>query len=177
MAVLAAIYSTLGLAGTLVELLRDRGMMDGFYVLAALLILVIILTQGLTIRPGITDIAIGLGVVVAYFMVFVRAGIPIVERTHLIEYGVVAILINQALTERQRNGRKVPYPPALAIIVTALLGLLDECIQFLLPNRVFDFRDVGFNALAGLMAILASLSLAWERWRWGNKIRSDSVIK
>lgn len=35
--------------------------------------------------------------------------------------------------------------------MTALFGLLDEGIQAMLPNRVFDVRDVFFNALAGFM--------------------------
>jgi hypothetical protein len=35
----------------------------------------------------------------------------------------------------------------------------------ILPNRVYDLRDVGFNAFAGLMAIAASLALAWARRR------------
>jgi hypothetical protein len=78
----------------------------------------------------------------------------------------VAILIHQALTERQRQGRRVPSPAALAFALTVLLGFFDELIQAILPNRVFDLIDVGFNALAGLMAILASLALARaRRWR------------
>ena len=39
-------------------------------------------------------------------------------------------------------------------------GWLDEGIQALLPNRVDDIRDVGFNALAGLMAITARLAIS-----------------
>jgi len=53
------------------------------------------------------------------------------------------------------------------VAVTAILGWLDEGIQAILPNRVYDVRDVGFNALAGLMAIAASLGLAWARRRRG----------
>ena len=167
LAVLVAIFSTLGLAGTLAETLRNRGMLDDFFFFCFILVLVIILAQGLTTRPGVIDLAVVVGVAIVYFMVFLRMGIPIAERTHLIEYGVVAILIYQALTERLRNGRKVPSPAFLTMILTALLGLLDECIQFILPNRVFDIRDVGFNALAGAMAILASLALTWARRRLG----------
>ena len=163
LAVLVAIFSTLGLAGTLAETLRNRGVLDDFFFFCFILVLVAILTQGLTTRPNIVEIAVVLGVAIVYFMVFLRMGIPIVERTHLIEYGVVAILIHQALTERRGNGRRVPSPAVLAMIVTALLGLLDEGIQFILPNRIFDVRDVGFNALAGLMAIVASLALDWAR--------------
>jgi hypothetical protein len=166
LAVLAAIYSTLGLAGALVEFLHDRNLLDVSFILGAILVLVTILTQGLKVGPGGVEITVGLGIAVTYFMIFVRMGIPTVERTHLIEYGVVAILIYEALKERLRNGRRVPVPAVLAIIVTALLGLLDESIQALLPGRVYDFRDVGFNAIAGLMAIMASQALAWGRMRF-----------
>ncbi|MCK5438817.1 MAG: hypothetical protein KAI97_02685 [Gemmatimonadetes bacterium] len=51
--------------------------------------------------------------------------------------------------------------------MTALLSWLDEGIQALLPSRVYDLRDVGVNALAGLMAIAASLALARARRRHG----------
>ncbi len=82
----------------------------------------------------------------------------------MIEYGIVAALIHQALLERVRNGRHVPAPAALSVAVTALLGALDEIIQALLPSRVFDVRDIGFNALAGFMVIAARLALAPQRW-------------
>jgi VanZ family protein len=64
-----------------------------------------------------------------------------------------------------RNNRRVPTPAVLAIGVTALIGWLDEGIQALLPNRFYDIQDVGFNALAALMAIVASLALEWARGR------------
>ena len=79
----------------------------------------------------------------------------------------MAILIHQALAERLRHGRRIPAPAALTVTLTALLGWLDEGIQALLPNRVYDIRDVAFNALAGLMAIAASLALARARRRRG----------
>ena len=46
-------------------------------------------------------------------------------------------------------------------------GWLDEGIQWLLPGRVYDLRDVGFNALAAAMAVFGRLALAWARRRWG----------
>jgi hypothetical protein len=49
------------------------------------------------------------------------------------------------------SGKQLRTAPAvLAVVITALLGLLDESIQALLPNRVFDMIDVGFNALLAL---------------------------
>ena len=165
LAVVVAIYSTLGLAATLVGILRDRGLLDGFFVLGFLLVLATIVTHGLKARPGGVEIGVALGVAAAYLMVFVRMGIPVAERTHLIEYGVVAVFIYAALMERASQGRRVPTPALLAVLVTALVGTLDECIQAFLPSRVFDPRDILFNVLAAVMAVAASAALGWARRR------------
>ena len=41
---------------------------------------------------------------------------------------------------------------AVATLLVALAGWVDEGIQGLLPNRVYDLRDVGLNAGAGALA-------------------------
>lgn len=163
--VLVAIWSTLGLAGALVGVLRDRRLLDAAFILGLLVTMATITAVALRERPGGREVWVSLGIAAAYGMVVVRMGIPVAERTHLFEYGLVAALLFQALSERFRGGRSLWAPAALAAGVTALLGWVDEAIQVLLPNRVYDIRDVGFNALAGLMAIGASLALAWMR-RW-----------
>jgi hypothetical protein len=165
LAVVVAIYSTLGLAATLAGALRDRGLIEAFFVLAMLLVGATIVTQGLKTRPGGAEIGVALGVVAAYLMVFARMAAPAEERTHLIEYGVVAVFIHEALTERASQGRRVPVPALLAVLATALVGVLDECIQAFVPNRVFDSRDILFNVLAGVMAVAASVALHWARSR------------
>ena len=129
------------------------------------LVVTAIVAGALQRRPGKREVWVGLGVAAAYGMVLVRMGVGPAERTHLFEYGLVAVLIHQALTERRRGGRRVRAPAVIAVAVTALLGWLDEGIQAFLPNRVYDIRDVGFNALAGLMAISASLAIVWTRRR------------
>jgi hypothetical protein len=170
--VVVAIYSTLGLAGTLAEVLRQRNLLDVSFVVGFLLVVAAIVGSVLRRRPGRREIWVALGVTAVYGMVVVRMGISPMERTHLFEYGLVAVLIYQALTERVRNGGHVPIPAVFTIVVTALLGWFDEGIQALLPNRVYDLRDVGVNALAGLMAISASVALARAR-RWkGARARS-----
>ncbi len=122
--------------------------------------------QGLKARPRGVEIGIILGIVTVYLLLFARMATPIAERTHLIEYGVVAILIYAALTERASQGRHVPAPAALlAILATALVGILDECIQAFLPNRVFDPQDMLFNVLAAIMSVTALMALAWARRR------------
>ncbi|MDH3599268.1 MAG: VanZ family protein, partial [Candidatus Tectomicrobia bacterium] len=133
LAVVVAIYSTLSLARTLAGALRDSGLLEASFVLGLLLVGATIVTQGLKTRPGGSEIGVALGVAATYLMVFVRMAIP-EERTHLIEYGVVAIFIHEALTERASQGRRVPVPALLAVLATALVGVLDECIQAFLPS-------------------------------------------
>lgn len=171
LAIVVAIYSTLGLASTLAETLRERGMNDDLAAVGFLsgmfLIGMAILTQGLKVRPGGLEIAFALGIAAVYFMVLLRLAIP--ERSHLIEYSVVAIFIYEALLERASQGRRVPYPPLLAILATSLIGVIDECIQLFLPSRVFDPADILFNFLAAVMAVSASWVLGWVRRRYGKR--------
>ena len=88
-----------------------------------------------------------------------------VEALHLVEYSVVAVFIYEALTERASQGRRVPAPALLALLAASLIGVLDECIQAFVPNRVFDPVDMLFNFVAVVMAIIASLALGWARRR------------
>jgi hypothetical protein len=160
LAVVVAIYSTLGLASTLARALPQSLAAVGFLG-AMLLVGLTVLTQGLKARPRGAEIAVAIGVAVVYFMVFFRMAIP--ERSHLIEYGVVAVFIYEALSERKSQGRRVPIPALLAILATSLVGVLDECIQAILPSRVFEWVDILFNVLAALMATVASVSIGWAR--------------
>ncbi|NNF57280.1 MAG: VanZ family protein [Rhodothermaceae bacterium] len=135
-----------------------------------LLIGVAILTQGLRVRPGGREVGVGMGVAVVYFFMFFRMAIP--ERSHLIEYSVVAVLVYEALTERVSQGRRVPVPALLAILATSLVGALDEGIQMFFPTRVFDPVDILFNVLAAVMAVLAVAVLRWAQ-QWGRNAQRD----
>jgi hypothetical protein len=135
--------------------------------LGFVLIILAIILSGLKKLSGQHEIWIGLGIAAVYGMVMVRVFVTPEERTHLIEYGVVAAPIYQALLERVRNGIQVLYPAIMAIVITTIFGFLDEVIQYLLPSRVYDIRDVGFNALAGVMAVLSIRILVWMRERTG----------
>ncbi len=169
LAVVGAIYATLGLASTLAGALSDGQAAVGFLV-AMLLVGLSILTQGLKTRPGGVEIGVALGIAVVYLMVFFRMAIP--ERSHLIEYSVVAVLIYEAITERASQGRRVPVPALLAVLAASLVGVFDECIQWFLPSRVFDPLDILFNVLAGVMAVVACVVLGWARRRVGRFRRS-----
>lgn len=162
LAVVAAIYSTLGLTGTLAAAVREKGLVEGTFVFCFILVLATIALSWIGHRPGRLEIWVGLGIAAVYLMVLVRMGIP-EERTHLIEYGVVGIFIFAALKERASQGRHVPFPALIAVVATTLIGTIDECIQALLPNRVFDARDILFNFIAGILSVSASAALGWAR--------------
>lgn len=163
--VVATIYLTLGVAGAVAGILGESGLLAAApFVLGVVLVGAAVVTLRVRPRPGWAELGVWLGIAAAYLMVFVRMASP-VERSHLIEYGLVAAFIHEALLERKRQGRRVPAPGLIAIVVAALLGWIDEGIQALLPNRVYDIQDVLFNTLAATMAVAARAALAWARQR------------
>ena len=167
LAVAAAIYATLGLAGTLAGVLRELRLLDvsTWVLLAMFLAGATILTRGLNVRPGGIEIAVMLGVAAVYLLLFLRSTASPAERTHLMEYGVLGVFVHAALTERLSQGRRVPLPPVVAVLLTSALGVVDEGIQWLLPNRVFDPVDMLFNFLAGTTSVAAVVALGWARRR------------
>ena len=162
--VVVAIYSTLGLARTLAGILRDEGLLVAAFASGMVLVGATVLVLGLRRRPGPAQIGIALGIATAYYMVMVRMALP-EERTHLIEYGVVAVFIHEALKERNRQGRHVPIPALVAVAAASAVGAIDECIQAFLPSRVFDPEDILFNVLAAAMAVASSVALSWAHRR------------
>ena len=162
LAVVVAIYSTLGLARTVAGVLREQGLLVAAFTLGLVLVGITVLVLGLRRRPGGAEIGVALGIATAYYMVLVRMALP-EERTHLIEYGVVAVFIHEALKERASQGRAVPVPALLAVGAASVVGVIDECIQAIIPSRVFDTEDILFNFLAAAMAVASTVALRWAR--------------
>ena len=160
--VVVTIYATLSPAQELAAALRERNLLRVTSGAVLLLVAVVIAVHWAKTRPGRREIGVGIGVVAVYLTLLIRLPVP-EARSHLFEYGLVAMLIYHALAERRRNGRRVPVPAVLAAVATALLGWIDEGIQAFLPNRVYDLVDVGLNAIFGLVAILASVVMGWAR--------------
>jgi VanZ family protein len=165
--VVVTIYSTVGLVWKIAATLHNYDLLAVFFVTGMLLVGATIVTQGLTVRPGGTEIVITLGLIATFFMAATRITL-LEERSHLIEYSIVAVFIYEALKERKSHGAYVPNPGLIAIIATSIIGIIDEAIQAFLPSRVFDPQDISFNIFAAIFAIIASLILSWFR-KWIRK--------
>ena len=162
--VLAAIYATLGRAPAIVaalgeDLLESAG---GNLAFAIMVILVVVPIFFIDKRPRRSELAIGLGILTVYLLAWLRMS-SWEERSHLFEYALVAALIHEALLERRANGRRVPAPTPLALILSLLLGFIDEAVQYFLPNRHFELIDVVFNSLAATIIIGSRWLLARAR--------------
>lgn len=154
------IYSTLGLATGLATVINEPGLSALLFMLGSVIVLGMMVTRGLSRKPGILEVLIGAGMFTVFMMVFVRMLSP-VERSHVFEYTIVAIFVHEALLERRSNGGKVPYPAFFAFMIATAVGVIDECLQLFIPSRVFDPLDMLFNAFAAFMAVAVNGSLRW----------------
>lgn len=105
-------------------------------------------------RCALLALAIVLFATYAVLMATGNADVDAVERVHFLEYGLVAALFHRA--ERWRGGL-VAF--VLAMLWGTLVGIVDEWVQWLVPVRSGDVRDVGLNAFAAGCGVLFALSL------------------
>jgi len=171
---LVLIFSSLSSARAVVDWLRQRNMLRLSVALVLLIAAVLVLRSLLRRRPGRR----GLAVIGAFALVFVLLLVFMgraEERLHLVEYGLVAAFIYRALMERRLHGAMTRASPALvAVLLTAGFGWLDEGVQALLPSRVYDLRDVAFNAVAGLLTVAALATLSWAERRDAESVTGDT---
>lgn len=66
------------------------------------------------------------------------------EQVHFLEYGLLAVLVGI-------DARR----PTVAFLAAAAIGLFDECLQYFLPMRYFDLRDIAFNVTAAAFGAVA----------------------
>ena len=157
LAYLLCIYCTLGIARPIVEYLRSAGVL-----LPTVIVLFTVCTPlALFWRyRTITRTRFLLRILLIICLLgaaFTTATLP-EERLHFLTYGLAGWLICWSLETTplfsippsQKNRFLIWLIPCLLVWVA---GGIDELIQWWLPNRVFDVRDIIFNATAGTTGI------------------------
>ncbi len=162
---LASIYTVIFFARPIVDALRGRGVLRfvvlGLFALSAL----VVAWRVWRSRPGWRELGAVLLCGVLYAIVLTRLERH-EERIHFLEYGLFAGLVEAAL--RERRSRHAGW---LAILITAAAGWIDEGIQGLVPGRIYDLRDVFFNTVAGILAVLSvTLRRAVHERRGGSAV-------
>ncbi len=74
-----------------------------------------------------------------------------VEATHFVQYGVLGALAFRALAHRMRDSGV--YLAATGVGGT--MGMVDEGVQWVLPDRVWDLRDIGLNFFGAALVQVA----------------------
>ena len=72
------------------------------------------------------------------------------EALHVAQYALLGVLVYRALSHRVRDYSIYP----LGLLFTSMVGMVDEYIQWMVPSRYFDLRDIGINSFSGLLAQL-----------------------
>jgi hypothetical protein len=81
-----------------------------------------------------------------------------IERIHFVKYGLLTTLLYFS-----QSPKSFWRQLSLAALLAASIGTLDECMQYFVPRRVFDLRDIVLN-LTGTGVGIASVSLI-RRWQ------------
>lgn len=179
-AVVLVTWSTLKWARAAAEWLREAGMIDqsmwAIFAVAGGSVLLFVVRK----RPRWLELAVLGGFGLVYLLTILSLMGRAEETLHFVQYGLVGGLFYAALTERRSRSTGSPSTGspsprrwlgrpgaagAVAFLMTGAAGWIDEGIQHLLPERVYDLRDVAFNAAAGALAIAAIASRRWARSR------------
>lgn len=84
-------------------------------------------------------------------------GDPPIERIHVPEYGLLALVFFRAMA-----GRGVmPASSLVAWLLASLVGVLDESLQLFLPSRIFDWRDIASDAASAAVGVAFALGRGW----------------
>ena len=121
---------------------------------AALVVAVVRIRDRRMLRYGAIVAALALGTA---YSLWNAQGIPevdAVERVHFVEYGLITLLFYRVW--RPRGDASMFVLPLLAGIA---VGTLEEWLQWFIPGRVGDMRDVFLNGVAIVCGLLFSVGV------------------
>ena len=97
------------------------------------------------------------------------------EAVHLVEYGLLGVLLYRALRHHFDDAAVL----LAAVVLGALIGIVDELVQFVTPRRYFDYRDVRLNLGASVLtqAGLWLVAEVGEARRWPSRASLRVVVR
>lgn len=167
------ILSTLFVGMPLARFFKDQDIQAAFFLLGMTFVGVTVATYTFKKKAGKWELAIIMGLVALYTMWLLRLGLA--ERSHLIEYSVLAIFVHRAMMESLQNHLSNLKILVSTFILSFVLGAIDEGFQYFIPQRVFDMEDLVFNAMAILFALLSIQLVKWIRRKSFNSNRSTGT--
>ena len=90
----------------------------------------------------------------------IRTQVALVEQAHIVFYGGLAFLLVRAFRHLG-----IVQASALSLVLTTWAGVVDEFVQFLVPSRTGEIRDIGINATAAATGVLFGLCIDTPTWR------------
>lgn len=90
-----------------------------------------------------------------YALLIFRQKLP-AEKFHFFEYGLFSYFSHNAVKENDIITRLLKFKNSyvIAFILILVISLIDEFIQYFLPNRVGDLRDVFLNIISGVLGLM-----------------------
>jgi len=160
LAYLLCIYTTLGIARPIAEYLRSTGiLLPTIIALFGGCLPLALFWRYKTITRTRFLLRILL-IITLLCCAFLISALP-EERLHFLTYGLAGWLIYWSLeatpffSNTQQKGRFLRQISIFLIpcLLVWIAGGVDEMIQWWLPNRVFDVRDIVFNGTAGMVGV------------------------
>ena len=155
----ALIYAILPFARRGQVLLRN-GLEDDFGIAVNLLLLTAGLAASVWFGRGVSRRRLFLFTGLWLSVAFAASRIPLPEeRIHLLEYALLGGLLAWTVSSRLIGAARL----FAVFVLGGVIGWGDEAVQWLLPDRVFDWRDVGFNLVGVAAGLIAFHLLSADR--------------
>ncbi|MDD9943096.1 MAG: VanZ family protein [Myxococcales bacterium] len=150
----AAVFGALPFARDLVLALRSTNLLAGsvtavYAASVAVVVYHVVFDLRASDWLAFAVVALLIGVIAALLL---GLSIP-EERVHFLQYAVMALLARNALSSRRPGQVGAARALLGAVVLTSALGVADEGVQWLLPQRVFDLRDIWLNVGAVVVGL------------------------
>lgn len=149
------IYATLGIAPAIWKNLNNffkgHGVVAQYIIYSAIFILVFIYILFVKKEKSLAGYLLFF-LFVGIFFIMVRFEKNPGEKIHMAQYGLLGVLLYNALKIDFNIFDKYLY--LWGSLICLIAGAMDEVIQGILPNRFFTWHDIFINGLSGIIALL-----------------------